>query len=88
MGDLRAHARPEFLNRVEDIVLFAPLTLPETERIVDLQIVDLRITDLRRRLADRQLTLELTPAARQLIASQGYDPIYRARPCGASSRTR
>ncbi len=75
MGDLRAHFRPEFLNRVEDIVLFAPLTLPEIEKIVDLQM-----GDLRRRLADRRIGLELTPAARELIAENGYDPVYGARP--------
>ncbi|HEY3506038.1 MAG TPA: ATP-dependent chaperone ClpB [Actinocatenispora sp.] len=75
MGDLRAHFRPEFLNRVDDIVLFTPLSLREIERIVDLQI-----DDLRRRLADRRLTLELTDAGRELIAREGYDPVYGARP--------
>jgi ATP-dependent Clp protease ATP-binding subunit ClpB len=75
MGELRTHFRPEFLNRVDDIVLFKPLTLQEIERIVDLQIADLR-----RRLADRRLTLELTEPARELIARQGYDPVYGARP--------
>jgi ATP-dependent Clp protease ATP-binding subunit ClpB len=75
MGELRAHFRPEFLNRVDDIVMFKPLTLPEIEQIVDLQIADLR-----RRLADRRLTLDLTPAGRELIAREGYDPVYGARP--------
>ncbi len=75
MGDLRAHFRPEFLNRVEDIVLFTPLTLPEIERIVDLQIADLR-----RRLADQRIGLDMTDAARELIAKEGYDPVYGARP--------
>ncbi|HEU5266666.1 MAG TPA: AAA family ATPase, partial [Jatrophihabitans sp.] len=75
MGELRGHFRPEFLNRVDDIVLFKPLTLPEIEQIVDLQIADLR-----RRLADRRLTLDLTPAGRELIAREGYDPVYGARP--------
>jgi ATP-dependent Clp protease ATP-binding subunit ClpB len=75
MGDLRGHFRPEFLNRVEDVVLFKPLTLPEIEQIVDLQI-----GDLRRRLADRRLGLSLTPAGRELIAREGYDPVYGARP--------
>ena len=75
MSDLRAHFRPEFLNRVDDIVLFKPLTLPEIEQIVDLQIADLR-----GRLADRRLALDLTPAGRELIARQGYDPVYGARP--------
>jgi ATP-dependent Clp protease ATP-binding subunit ClpB len=75
MGDLRSHFRPEFLNRVDEIVLFKPLTLEEIERIVDLQIADVR-----RRLADRRLTVELTETARALIAQQGYDPVYGARP--------
>jgi ATP-dependent Clp protease ATP-binding subunit ClpB len=75
MGDLREHFRPEFLNRVDEIVLFKPLTLEEIERIVDLQI-----EDVRRRLADRRLTLELTEEARVLIAREGYDPVYGARP--------
>ncbi len=55
MGELRGHFRPEFLNRVDEIVLFKPLTLDEIERIVDLQIADVR-----RRLADRRVGLELT----------------------------
>jgi ATP-dependent Clp protease ATP-binding subunit ClpB len=75
MADLRGHFRPEFLNRVDDIVLFKPLTLQEIERIVDLQI-----EDLRRRLADRHMALELTEAARAFIAKEGYDPVYGARP--------
>jgi ATP-dependent Clp protease ATP-binding subunit ClpB len=75
LAELRGHFRPEFLNRVDDIVLFKPLTLAEIERIVDLQI-----DDVRRRLADRQLKLELTESARELIAREGYDPVYGARP--------
>ena len=75
MGDLRTHFRPEFLNRVDDIVLFKPLTLEEIEHIVELQI-----QDLRRRLADRRLSLELRDPARMLIAREGYDPVYGARP--------
>jgi ATP-dependent Clp protease ATP-binding subunit ClpB len=75
MGELRVHFRPEFLNRVDDIVLFKPLTLDEIERIVDLQIADVRA-----RLADRRLALELTEPARRLIAREGYDPVYGARP--------
>jgi ATP-dependent Clp protease ATP-binding subunit ClpB len=75
MADLRSHFRPEFLNRVDEIVLFKPLTLAEIEHIVDLQIADVR-----RRLADRRLTVELTEAARELIAKRGYDPVYGARP--------
>jgi ATP-dependent Clp protease ATP-binding subunit ClpB len=75
MGELRAHFRPEFLNRVDDIVLFKPLTLLEIERIVDLQIADVR-----KRLTDRHIGLELAEPARELIAREGYDPVYGARP--------
>jgi ATP-dependent Clp protease ATP-binding subunit ClpB len=75
MNELRAHFRPEFLNRVDDIVLFKPLTLSEIKRIVDLQL-DL----LRARLADRHIDLELADAAREYIAREGYDPVYGARP--------
>jgi ATP-dependent Clp protease ATP-binding subunit ClpB len=75
MADLRAGFRPEFLNRVDEIVLFKPLTLEEIEQIVDLQIAGIRV-----RLADRRLTLEITEPARELIAREGYDPVYGARP--------
>ena len=75
MGDLRRHFRPEFLNRLDDIVLFKPLQLEEIEHIVGLLVEDLRI-----RLADRQVHLVLTPAARLHIAEQGFDPVYGARP--------
>ncbi|MDX6477159.1 MAG: ATP-dependent Clp protease ATP-binding subunit ClpB, partial [Gaiellaceae bacterium] len=75
LAELRAQFRPEFLNRVDEIVLFKPLTLAEIEHIVDLQIADLAA-----RLADRRLTLELTEPARLLIARHGYDPVYGARP--------
>jgi ATP-dependent Clp protease ATP-binding subunit ClpB len=75
MGELRAHFRPEFLNRVDEIVLFKPLTLDEIESIVALQIADVQA-----RLADRRITLELTESARAVIARRGYDPVYGARP--------
>ena len=75
MRELRAHFRPEFLNRVDDVVMFKPLTLPEIERIVDLLMADLR-----RRLAERNITIELSEAAREYIARQGFDPVYGARP--------
>jgi ATP-dependent Clp protease ATP-binding subunit ClpB len=75
MGELRSQFRPEFLNRVDEIVLFKPLTLGEIERIVDLQIADVKA-----RLAGRRLDVRLTEAARALIARQGYDPVYGARP--------
>jgi len=75
LSDLRHHFRPEFLNRVDDIVLFKPLTLEEIEQIVDLQV-----EDLRRRLKDRHIRLELIGGAREFIAKAGYDPVYGARP--------
>ncbi|HEX2223108.1 MAG TPA: ATP-dependent chaperone ClpB [Thermoanaerobaculia bacterium] len=75
LRELRGHFRPEFLNRVDDIVLFRPLTLGEIKKIVDLQT-----EDLRKRLADRNIRLELTDAARELVARQGFDPVYGARP--------
>jgi len=75
MGELRAHFRPEFLNRLDDIVLFRPLALAEIERIVDLLTADLRA-----RLAERGVALELTPEARALVAREGFDPVYGARP--------
>jgi ATP-dependent Clp protease ATP-binding subunit ClpB len=75
MSALRQHFRPEFLNRVDDVVLFKPLTLDELKHIVDLQI-----SDIRKRLADRRITLDITDEAKQLVAEGGYDPVYGARP--------
>ncbi len=75
MDELRAAFRPEFLNRVDEIVLFKPLRLEEIERIVDLLA-----EQLRKRLADRHMTLELTEPARRFAAEQGFDPVYGARP--------
>jgi ATP-dependent Clp protease ATP-binding subunit ClpB len=75
MSELRRHFRPEFLNRVDDIVLFRPLILEEIKKIVDLQT-----EDLRKRLADRHIQLELTEPAKELVARQGFDPVYGARP--------
>ncbi|MEU1625490.1 ATP-dependent chaperone ClpB [Streptomyces sp. NPDC020096] len=75
MGELHAHFRPEFLNRVDDVVLFRPLGLAEIERIVDLLI-----DELRQRLADQRITLELTEEGRRLIAQEGFDPVFGARP--------
>jgi ATP-dependent Clp protease ATP-binding subunit ClpB len=75
MAALRGHFRPEFLNRIDDIVLFTPLRLEQIERIVDLQF-----DELRARLAERQIKLELTDNARRFIAQRGFDPIYGARP--------
>jgi len=75
MASMRGHFRPEFLNRLDDIVLFKPLTEAEIE-----QIVELMVGDLRARLAERQVRLELTEPARRYIAEQGFDPVYGARP--------
>jgi ATP-dependent Clp protease ATP-binding subunit ClpB len=75
MGDLRSHFRPEFLNRVDEIVLFKPLVAEEIERIVEIML-----DDLRERLADRRMSLEVSADARRLIAAEGFDPVYGARP--------
>ena len=74
-GMLQTQFRPEFLNRLDEIVFYKPLTRSEIDKIVDLQVADLN-----RRLSDKQLTMRLTPAARSYIVAQGYDPIYGARP--------
>ena len=72
---LKTHFRPEFLNRLDEIVFYKPLTRNEIDRIVTLQVADLN-----RRLKDKQLSMRLTEKARAYIADQGYDPIYGARP--------
>jgi ATP-dependent Clp protease ATP-binding subunit ClpB len=75
MEAVRAHFRPEFLNRIDEIIIFHALGQREIEAIVDLQL-----ERVRRTLAGRQVALELTPAARALLAQVGYDPVYGARP--------
>jgi ATP-dependent Clp protease ATP-binding subunit ClpB len=75
MIELRRFFRPELLNRIDETVLFKPLTLPELERIVELML-----GDLRERLADRGLHLEVTEEARRFMASAGFDPVFGARP--------
>jgi ATP-dependent Clp protease ATP-binding subunit ClpB len=75
LAELRHHFRPEFLNRIDDTVLFTPLGPAQIERIVELQF-----DELRRRLAEQGITVELTAAARQFIARRGFDPVYGARP--------
>ena len=75
MRELRGHFRPEFLNRIDDVVMFKPLAQSEIE-----QIVGLLMTSLQARLTDRHITLNLTADARQFIAKAGYDPVYGARP--------
>ncbi|HYK17687.1 MAG TPA: AAA family ATPase, partial [Bryobacteraceae bacterium] len=75
MNVLHGHFKPEFLNRVDDIIVFSPLG---KEQLV--KIVDLRLEDLRRLLADRKISLELTDAAKELLFTEGYDPNFGARP--------
>ncbi|MEI6106956.1 MAG: ATP-dependent chaperone ClpB [Opitutae bacterium] len=75
MADLRASFRPEFLNRVDETVLFKPLSLEEIEKIVGLLI-----TDINRRLADKRVTVVLDAKARAWVAEKGYDPVFGARP--------
>ena len=75
MGELRRAFRPEFLNRLDEMILFHPLTKANLSGIIDIMV-----ESLRKRLADRALKLEITDAAKQLIISRGYDPLYGARP--------
>jgi len=75
MNQLQTHFRPEFLNRVDDIIVFRPLG---KEQLV--KIIELRLQDVRRLLADRKISLELTDAAKDLLFTQGYDPNFGARP--------
>jgi ATP-dependent Clp protease ATP-binding subunit ClpB len=75
LADLRATFRPEFLNRIDETVLFKPLALEEIERIVDLLIADIN-----RRLAERRVTVSLDPKAIEWVAEKGYDPVFGARP--------
>ncbi len=75
MAELRSGFRPEFLNRLDEIILFKPLTRADIGRIIRLLMADLN-----RRLADRSLSVELTPEAEQFIVANGYDPVYGARP--------
>jgi ATP-dependent Clp protease ATP-binding subunit ClpB len=75
LAEMRGYFRPEFLNRLDEIVLFKPLTLAEIERIVELMLADVRS-----RLADRQMKLEVRDGAKHFIAEQGFDPVYGARP--------
>src|SRR5204863_3136437 len=75
MNVVQEHFRPEFLNRVDDIIIFKPLQEAQLIRIVDL-----RLADLRKMLADRRISIELTPAAKEMIFREGYDRAYGARP--------
>jgi ATP-dependent Clp protease ATP-binding subunit ClpB len=75
LAELRRHFRPEFLNRVDDVIVFRPLGQEEIRHIVELQLARLRAL-----LTDRRIQLEITPAAADLIASVGFDPAFGARP--------
>lgn len=75
MNDLRNHFRPEFLNRLDEIILFKPLSKNNIR-----EIIDLLVNDLNRRMQDREIKIELTDAAKDMVTDQGYDPAYGARP--------
>ena len=75
MNLLHAHFRPEFLNRLDEIILFKPLTKANITGIIDLIIADLN-----KRLEDRQITIRLTDEAKSFVADEAYDPSYGARP--------
>jgi len=75
MNDLRIHFRPEFLNRLDETILFHPLTKNDIA-----SIINLLVADVNKRLADRELSIELTDAAKRYVVERGYDPMYGARP--------
>jgi ATP-dependent Clp protease ATP-binding subunit ClpB len=75
MEAVREHFRPELLNRIDEVVIFRALGLEQISAIVNIQL-----GGLRKRLADRKITLDLTPAAQELLAREGFDPVYGARP--------
>jgi ATP-dependent Clp protease ATP-binding subunit ClpB len=75
LEELRQHLRPEFLNRIDEVIVFRPLGLDEIKAVVDIQAAHLR-----KRLEDKRITLELTDAAKALLAKEGFDPVFGARP--------
>ena len=75
MQQLRAHFRPEFLNRLDEIILFKPLTKTDI-----CAIIDLLVTDINKRLADKQVHITLTDRAKEFVVEGGYEPMYGARP--------
>jgi ATP-dependent Clp protease ATP-binding subunit ClpB len=75
MATLRQHFKPEFLNRVDDIIIFRPLGMEQIEKIVDLQL-----ERVRKLLAERKILLDVTPEAKHVLAEEGYDPAFGARP--------
>src|SRR3712207_9586115 len=78
--ELRQHFRPEFLNRIDDIVVFRQLTEEEI-----IQIVDLMVARVEGQLANKDMSLEITPAAKKLLAHRGFDPVLGARPLDRKS---
>jgi ATP-dependent Clp protease ATP-binding subunit ClpB len=82
MRELQSHFRPEFLNRIDDIVFFDALSLNDIRKIVDIQL-----SSLRKRLLDRDMSLELTDEAKDLLAQRGYDPVFGARPLKRTLRS-
>ncbi len=74
-AQLKSHFRPEFLNRIDEIVLFKPLLLDEIKKVVDLLM-----ERIRNRLIEKKIDIELTDSAREFIAREAYDPVYGARP--------
>ncbi|MCS7051336.1 MAG: AAA family ATPase, partial [Thermomicrobium sp.] len=75
MAAVRSHFRPEFLNRIDEIIMFRPLTREQLAQIVDIQL-----RQVRQRLKQRTITLQVTPRAKEWLAERGYDPVYGARP--------
>ena len=75
MMELKSSFRPEFLNRLDEVIMFRPLTKENLNGIIDIML-----TSLRERLAERSLSLEITPEAKELIIDRGFDPLYGARP--------
>ena len=75
MNELRAHFRPEFLNRLDEIIMFKPLTKSNIYAIIDLLVADVN-----KRLEEKELSIELTEAAKNYVVEGGYDPMYGARP--------
>jgi ATP-dependent Clp protease ATP-binding subunit ClpB len=75
LEELREHLRPEFLNRIDEVIVFRPLGLEEIKAVVDIQAAHLR-----KRLAEKRITLELTDGAKALLAKEGFDPVFGARP--------
>jgi ATP-dependent Clp protease ATP-binding subunit ClpB len=75
MGVLREHFRPEFLNRVDEVIVFKPLTQEQLSQIVEIQLANLE-----KRLGERKIQLRVTDAAKKLLADRGWDPVYGARP--------